>query len=80
MSHKLFLMTPVLLGLPHRLQNCQGDASPEMSPVAVCEDLAPDILCHHCPALQIHVDRGDGRALCTLQLLICHALGCGLQS
>ena len=51
-----------------------------MSPVAVCEDLAPNVLCHHRPALQVHVDGGDGRALCTLQLLIRHALGCGLQS
>ncbi len=50
-----------------------------MSPVAVCENLAPDVLRHHCPALQIHVDGGNRRALCTLQLLIRHPLGCGLQ-
>ena len=51
-----------------------------MSPVAICEDLAPNVLCHHCPALQVHVDRGNRRALCTIQLFVCRALGCGLQS
>lgn len=49
-------------------------------PVSVCEDLAPNVLCHNCPALQVHVHRGDSCALCTLQLLLCHALGCSLQS
>ena len=50
------------------------------APVTIGEDLASDILCHHCSALQVHVHRGNGCPLCTLQLLIGHTLGCRLQS
>ena len=49
------------------------------APVTVGQDLAANVLGHHCPALQVHVHGGHGCTLGTLQLFLCHALCCCLH-
>ena len=51
----------------------------QVLPMAVCEDLAPNILGNHGFALQIGQDLAESSILGSAQVFLAHILGQGLQ-